>query len=101
MADAQENVRAVRGEILHPFRAEEHAYLAAASDGLQVIDVSDPTTPTVAGSWVTPYQAWGVAVAGSYAYVADGDAEPGACVAAIAATMGFELGATSTRKPTL
>jgi len=40
--------------------------------GLQVIDISDPTTPTLAGSYNTPGTACRVAIAGDYVYVADG-----------------------------
>jgi hypothetical protein len=36
-----------------------------------VIDISDPTTPTLAGSYDTPRIAQGIAISGDYAYVAD------------------------------
>jgi hypothetical protein len=42
-------------------------------DGLRIINVADPAHPTEAGFYDTPGWAWGVAVSGSYAYVADGD----------------------------
>jgi hypothetical protein len=38
-----------------------------------VIDVSDPTNPGIVGACDTPDRAWGVYVAGSTAYVADGE----------------------------
>jgi hypothetical protein len=40
--------------------------------GLQVIDISDPTAPSYAGSYDTPGDAYGVAISGDHAYVADG-----------------------------
>jgi hypothetical protein len=40
---------------------------------LQVIDVSNPANPVDVGGYVTSGQANGVAVAGNYAYVADGE----------------------------
>jgi hypothetical protein len=50
--------------------AGSFAYVADGSSGLQVIDVSDPTLPTIVGSTDSPGYGYGVAVAGSYAYVA-------------------------------
>ena len=41
--------------------------------GLRMIDVANPAAPTEVGFYDTPEQASGVAVAGSYAYVADGE----------------------------
>ncbi len=40
--------------------------------GLRIINVSNPAAPSEVGSYDTPGDAWGVAVAGAYAYVADG-----------------------------
>jgi len=40
---------------------------------LQVIDVSDPANPQRVGSYDTSGSAYGVAVSGNYAYVADGE----------------------------
>ena len=51
--------------------AGDYAYVADAYSGLQVIDVSNPQAPALAGSYDTPGEARGVAVAGDYAYVAD------------------------------
>jgi len=53
--------------------AGSYAYVADGNWGLQVIDISDPASPTIAGDVYTPGYASGVAVAGSYAYVADGN----------------------------
>lgn len=54
--------------------AGHFAYLAASetSDGLVVVDVSDPASPQLAsGSAAHGRSAWDVAVAGHYAYVTD------------------------------
>jgi hypothetical protein len=48
-----------------------YAYVADGSSGLEIIDVSNPSSPSFAGHWKTPSSANGVAVSGSYAYVAD------------------------------
>jgi hypothetical protein len=48
----------------------QYAYVADNSGGLQVIDVSDPSAPFIAGAVGTSL-AVGLAVSGSYAYVAD------------------------------
>jgi hypothetical protein len=42
--------------------------------GLRIVDVSDPAHPSEVGFYDTPGWAYGVAVSGAYAYVADGDA---------------------------
>lgn len=54
-----------------------YAYVAAVGGGLQIIDISNPTMPIVAGAYHTwrsaPYgYAMSVAVAGDYAYVTAG-----------------------------
>jgi hypothetical protein len=49
----------------------DYAYLADQASGLQVIDISDPTNPSLAGTYDTPGNAFGVTIAGDYAYVAD------------------------------
>ena len=43
----------------------------------QVIDITNPASPGIVGSVDTPGDARGVAVVGSYAYVADGARSPG------------------------
>ena len=54
--------------------AGNYAYVAHEYySGLRIIDVSNPAAPTEAGFYDTPGLAWSVAVAGDYAYVADGD----------------------------
>ena len=47
------------------------AYVADVSSGLQVIDISNPASPTILGSVDTPGNALGIAVSGTVAYVAD------------------------------
>jgi hypothetical protein len=51
-----------------------YAYVADGSSGLQVIDISDPTSPSFAGTYYTPGGAVGVAISGDYAFVADQNA---------------------------
>ena len=49
------------------------AFTASWSAGLQVVNISDPATPTLMGSVVVTLkdEAWGVAVDGQYAYLTD------------------------------
>lgn len=49
-----------------------YAYVADCGSGLQIIDISNPTSPTLVGSYDTPTCAFDVVVAGNHAYVADG-----------------------------
>ena len=49
-----------------------YAYVADNASGLQIIDISNPTTPTLKGNYDTSGYALGVQVVGNYAYVADG-----------------------------
>ena len=49
-----------------------YAYVACGSAGLKIIDISNPATPRIVGSFATPGSAWAVTVVGSYAYVANG-----------------------------
>jgi len=49
-----------------------HVYVAAGGRGLQVVDVSNPAVPAVVGEAMVNDFATGVAVAGSYAYLAFG-----------------------------
>ncbi len=55
--------------------AGRYAYVAAETAGLRVIDVSTPSAPVEVGFWDTagPDEAWGVAVAGGYAYLVETD----------------------------
>ena len=48
------------------------AYVADGADGLQIIDVSNPASPTLVGSVDTPGEAQDVVITGDRAYVADG-----------------------------
>ena len=50
------------------------AYVADASDGLQVVDMSDPKNPVIIGSMDTPGVAFDVAVLNQIAFVADEEA---------------------------
>ncbi|HYK05315.1 MAG TPA: Ig-like domain-containing protein [Thermoanaerobaculia bacterium] len=54
--------------------ADDYAYVAAGSAGLQVVDVSDPRLPRIIGSVDTNGNANDVRVLGRYAYIADGSA---------------------------
>ena len=47
-----------------------YAYVATGSTGLQVIDISAPSSPEIIGSVDTPGYAYAVYVSGSYAYLA-------------------------------
>eukprot|EP01064_Diplonema_japonicum_P029253 TRINITY_DN4689_c0_g1_i4.p1 TRINITY_DN4689_c0_g1~~TRINITY_DN4689_c0_g1_i4.p1 ORF type:complete len:580 (+),score=140.87 TRINITY_DN4689_c0_g1_i4:290-2029(+) len=49
----------------------DHVYVSDEEDGLQVLDVSTPGSPVLAGTYSTWNQAQKVHVSGSYAYVAD------------------------------
>jgi hypothetical protein len=50
-----------------------YMYVACGTAGMRVIDISNPSAPSIVGSYDTPGYAWGVALAGQYAYVADGN----------------------------
>ena len=52
-----------------------HAY-AATMWGLEILDISDATTPIKIGEIPTPGEAMGVCVHHGYAYIAHGYAEP-------------------------
>ena len=52
--------------------AGSYAYVADDDRGLQILDISNPAAPTLAGSYDTRGYAYGVSVVGNYAYVADG-----------------------------
>lgn len=45
--------------------------MADVSRGLQVIDISDPSSPVLAGGFDMPGDPYGVFVSGQYAYMAD------------------------------
>ena len=49
-------------------------FLAARVAGVQLVDVSHPAAPTILGTIDTPDNAKGVAISGSYAFVADNSA---------------------------
>ena len=50
----------------------KYAYVAVGGNGLQIIDVSNPASPTTISTYDTTGNSQGVFVSGSYAYVADG-----------------------------
>jgi len=52
----------------------DHVYLARRSDGLMIVDVTDPTSPSVVAEYAPPsyIYAWDVAVNGGTAYVSGG-----------------------------
>jgi hypothetical protein len=54
--------------------AGSYAYVVHDSSDLQIVDISSPSDPVLAGSYKTPGNALDVAVAGNYAYVADSSA---------------------------
>jgi hypothetical protein len=47
-------------------------YLAAGSDGLQIIDAHNPAAPVAVGRYDNRYSAERIAVSGNYVYVATG-----------------------------
>ncbi|OKH54687.1 hypothetical protein NIES2101_05820 [Calothrix sp. HK-06] len=49
-----------------------YAYVGDGNKGLSIIDISDPTKPTLVSTFDSPGYARGVSVVGNYAYVADG-----------------------------
>lgn len=49
----------------------DYAYLASDADGFQIVDLSDPTNPTVVSGLATSQFAEGIAVSGDYAYLTD------------------------------
>jgi len=55
------------------FVLENHAYVCSyddpPSDGIHIMDVSDPQVPTVIGVYDTPYESRSAYVSGNYAYV--------------------------------
>jgi len=51
---------------------EDYAYVASGSAGLQVVDVSDKTSPTIVASLTTATAAFDVKVVGNEAYIANG-----------------------------
>lgn len=50
----------------------DHACIANGENGIAVVDVSVPSSPTIMGSYDTDGFARDVAISGNYAYVADG-----------------------------
>ncbi|WP_298933580.1 hypothetical protein [uncultured Ramlibacter sp.] len=59
------------GQALGVTVSGSYAYVADGFNGLTIIDISNPASPTLVGTYDTSGYALGVAVSGSYAYVAD------------------------------
>ena len=53
--------------------AGDRLFVANGSSGLQIVDVSNPASPTVLGTWASNSPITTVVVNGSYAFVADND----------------------------
>ncbi len=76
-AQSHENVELVNQSMLRWFGAEEivvqdqYAYIATGLSGLQIVDISDPENPELAGYYDYPNEATDLAVEGNYAYIAD------------------------------
>ena len=51
-----------------------HAYVAAGGAGLYIVDISNPSYPTITGSYDTRGYAEALVVSGNYVFVADGPA---------------------------
>jgi hypothetical protein len=49
----------------------DYAYVVDYSNGLVIVDISNKSAPTLAGSYNTAGNAYDVAVSGNYVYVAD------------------------------
>lgn len=54
------------------FIKESYAYFAKLNEGIDIMDISDPSCPDNVGSYDTPSKAWDTYVSGDYAYIADG-----------------------------
>jgi len=51
----------------------DYAYVADRYGGLKIIDISNPSTPTLVNTYDTPGEAHGIDLSGNYAYIADFD----------------------------
>ncbi|WP_235284320.1 PKD domain-containing protein [Methanosarcina sp. 1.H.A.2.2] len=51
----------------------DYAYVPDHYNGLMIVDISNPSSPALKGSYDTPGNAQGVAISGNYAYIADGN----------------------------
>jgi hypothetical protein len=49
-----------------------YAYIASWWRGLTIVDISNPTSPSIVGSYDDDGYAWDIFVSGHYAYIADG-----------------------------
>jgi hypothetical protein len=55
----------------YAYVTNDYSFVTNGSPGLQIIDISNPTAPTLAGRYDTYGAAIGVQIVGNYAYVAD------------------------------
>ncbi len=53
------------------FLLNDYVYVACGQDGIVIVDVSDPSNPTTAGSYDPLWDAKRIYVSGNYAYVVD------------------------------
>ena len=60
------------GQAYDVFVSGSYAYVADWNDGLEIINISDPTDPVKVGQFTDGGEAVGVYVSGEYAYLADG-----------------------------
>ncbi|MFX0065563.1 MAG: Ser-Thr-rich GPI-anchored membrane family protein [Candidatus Hermodarchaeota archaeon] len=61
------------GEAFDVVVSEPYAYVADGTDGLEIIDISTPSSPFKIGQFNDGGEAFDVVVSGPYAYVADGE----------------------------
>jgi hypothetical protein len=59
------------GSVNRVFMVGDYAFVGSEPDGLEIIDVADPTNPTRVGGIPTGGSAYGIQVIGSYAFVAN------------------------------
>jgi hypothetical protein len=62
------------GTALDVKTVDNYAYLAAGISGLEIIDITDPTTPTLKGSYQNAISVNSLAISGNYCYLANDNA---------------------------
>lgn len=62
----------LEGEIKRVTLVGNRAYVAAGTAGLYILDLADPTAPTIVGRYQSQTEVLSVAVAGNHAYLAEG-----------------------------
>lgn len=50
----------------------DYVYVADGEDGLQIVNISDPSNPVGIGNYNSTGYSWGIAKSGNYVYLADG-----------------------------